>query len=489
MTMADDAANEREVDPKPLPGKEDGSDRKQRPTEDWPSSEGYTPLWSDDSLLQQSQYIFTDGHSSFVASSIVPLEEEENDDEDDSNYQSVAEKALASLEEDYKKTLASSSIPISEQQHSTEQCDPKHPELPSESSSSPSSSSYPFVAALDAEFSLIDSASASAPPLSQLQQRINRNDVDTYYPRKQELGKMNATSVKHAIQAMESKHPKMLRKFQNWEQTQARLWSHELIPSRPLAAFRKRSKKAIEATGRLTRAATIAEALQRLKILDNNRNNNSKTVRRIHVVGCDRVECHDPTQIRLFLGPIARWIMEHHKSPEKLEFHLIGPNVPIEATQWGPINLILPQNEAATTTTTTTRRPCNAVAVCHNCLYEKFIADNPTTPDMAIAFNAGVWGYQEWKTAIDAIMKNKNADIIFVFTAYTIQEADDDFETIKEVMEQYQSASATETSADAHCIWEPSLNAFASKLQRDTKSATHGRIYRENAAWQCWRFY
>jgi hypothetical protein len=358
----------------------------------WASAEGYTPFLSN----SQSPFIFTDGLSSFVASSIVHVEEREEDDDDDFralDYLSVAEKALDSLEEDYKRTLSLSLSTVPEQ--ST-----VHPEPPTE----PSTSQLAF----DAEFSHIDSA------LPQHQHQPHRiNEVDKPYPHK-EQPVIDTVSVKHAIQSIESKNPKLVLNFKNWEQNQKLLLFHELIPSRPLAAFRKQSAKAIKATGRLSRSATIADALRRLDILHNY--SAKSRVRRIHVVGCDRVECDDPTKVRLMFGPVARWIGEYHESPEELEFHLIGPNVPIEATQWGTIYL-LPENDA---TATKTRRLQSAIAVCHNCLYEKFITDNPTTPpDMAIAFNAGVWGYQEWKTTLKSLMTNQNENLAFVFTAYT----------------------------------------------------------------------
>jgi hypothetical protein len=85
-------------------------------------------------------------------------------------------------------------------------------------------------------------------------------------------------------------------------------------------------------------------------------------------------------------------------------------------------------------------------------------------------------------------MTNQNENLAFVFTAYTLHEADDDFEVIKKLVDKYQTSNIASTASGAYCMWEPSLNIFASKVQRETISAPPGRIYRENAAWQCWQF-
>jgi len=59
-------------------------------------------------------------------------------------------------------------------------------------------------------------------------------------------------------------------------------------------------------------------------------------------------------------------------------------------------------------------------------------SSNTATPDLIIAFNAGVWGYDSWKPTMERLVGLQKS-IPFVVTAYTLQEAEDDYETIKDI--------------------------------------------------------
>jgi hypothetical protein len=79
---------------------------------------------------------------------------------------------------------------------------------------------------------------------------------------------------------------------------------------------------------------------------------------------------------------------------------------------------------------------------------------------------------------------------LFVITAYTLEESEDDASVITEVVETIainKSIKLQENSnAIARQLWAPELNPFSSRLERFTASAPPGRKYFENAAWQAW---
>lgn len=70
---------------------------------------------------------------------------------------------------------------------------------------------------------------------------------------------------------------------------------------------------------------------------------------------------------------------------------------------------------------------------------------------------------------------------LFVITAYTYEECEDDEEVISGLVED-------KTAANCHQVWAPETNFFASRMQRITETADNGRKYYENGAWQAWLF-
>jgi len=140
----------------------------------------------------------------------------------------------------------------------------------------------------------------------------------------------------------------------------------------------------------------------------------------------------------------------------------------------------------------------SAVLSCHCAVYEEWLAtpddDNDDCEtlrpkaDLAIAFNAGVWGYREWKTTIEYMVQQKQS-VPFVFTAYTLEEAEDDYDVIQQAVAEAASTDDNNNdriSACSCCSWEPEANPFSSREDRYTATAVPGRQYRENAAWQGW---
>eukprot|EP00957_Ditylum_brightwellii_P127811 9748008-Ditylum_brightwellii.AAC.1 len=100
---------------------------------------------------------------------------------------------------------------------------------------------------------------------------------------------------------------------------------------------------------------------------------------------------------------------------------------------------------------------------------------------MAIAFNAGIWGYDSWlPTLVYLSQRSVGYTVPFVITSYTVEEGEDDGEVVEELL--------TKDGNVGQCCWECERNTFGSNKERETKSNTKGTVYRENGAWQCWLF-
>ena len=247
---------------------------------------------------------------------------------------------------------------------------------------------------------------------------------------------------------------------------------HGIIPPAPLKAFRKMTSKAVTASANLSRSATISEALVRCLphlllprgVEGEKKSASSRPV--IHVVGSDHVECQTEETVRAAVGPLVRWIESACSSNVSgIDIYLLGPNVPIAAERRGLVDLSSPSTDSGLQ---------SATARCINCVYHDYLcSEEGGTPDLAIAFNAGCWGYDEWRPTLEVMCSHDSA-IPFIITAYTVQEAEDDAEVVTEVA----------ANARACCLWSAEINPFGSRKKRETASAAHGREYRENGAWQ-----
>ena len=227
----------------------------------------------------------------------------------------------------------------------------------------------------------------------------------------------------------------------------------------------------------------------------------SKTLT-IHILGCDRVECSSEETLRKSVGPFARWISAALQSGvlstmqtsssgsapdiDSLVLEISGPNVP----DWilsREINLLPSSSESGGLV--------SATAVFHQREYHEQNASEASAmlpPDLAVAFNAGIWGYDSWKPTLSFMCQSEGNDSYactpFVITAYTIEECEDDAEVVSEVaaevVAQRMRSSKHEKTVLAHQLWAPESNPFSSRIERKTASVP--RKYYENNAWQAW---
>ena len=279
---------------------------------------------------------------------------------------------------------------------------------------------------------------------------------------------------------------------------------HAIVPTGPLVSFRRSTTKAKSASANLSRSATLSEAVlrlwplisfrRRMRVMGSGEQKSSKTLT-IHILGCDRVECSSEETLRKSVGPFARWMSAVLQSGvlsamqtssieiDSLVIEISGPNVP----DWilcREINLLSSSSESGGLV--------SATAVFRQREYHENMDEAGVTPDLAIAFNAGLWGYDSWKPTLSCMCNSLGNGsytcTLFVITAYTIEECEDDAEVVSEVAEEVVAKRMHSSKHDnailAHQLWAPEPNPFSSRIERKTASVP--RKYYENKAWQAW---
>ena len=88
-------------------------------------------------------------------------------------------------------------------------------------------------------------------------------------------------------------------------------------------------------------------------------------------------------------------------------------------------------------------------------------------PQLAVAFNAGVWGYDSWGPTVRRVLARGSPLLV---TAYTLEEAEHDEETIEEL------------GGALAWAWPPQPNPW--RATEPERRSGPRRAF-ENAAWQC----
>ena len=270
---------------------------------------------------------------------------------------------------------------------------------------------------------------------------------------------------------------------------------HELIPPNSLASFRRNTQKAKRASSNLTRSAIMAESLIRLwpvisfkrrmaalgSSCDSGMSTREPGTLVIEIVGADGVECSSEDTVRKAVFPFVRWVDKALRAGSfsssvtgfsSLAILMTGPCLPDAVV--GKVMSLLPEQLDSHTgiglleaTVEFQQRECHETK-------------ESLEVDLFIAFNAGIWGYDSWKPTI-AHLCQPGRRSLFVITAYTIEESEDDAEVIAEIVQETANRSAR-----GRQLWPPERCPFSSKVERPTASAPAGRAYYQNGAWQAW---
>mmetsp|Transcript_13691 Transcript_13691/g.33154 ORF Transcript_13691/g.33154 Transcript_13691/m.33154 type:complete len:472 (+) Transcript_13691:84-1499(+) len=311
---------------------------------------------------------------------------------------------------------------------------------------------------------------------------VHWNDADDADAKPPEA-EVDISAVRKTVQDISDvKTSKFMQKYSAWQQKQQQNDddTHPIIPSAPFQAFQRETDKAKRATASLSRSATIAEAL--LRCQQQQHESSLFSVGGTHlivdVVGVDHVECASVARIQETFKPIVRWLgawnlasletSSQSKSITTIELRLIGRDLS-KSVSAEPIDLLTPNVAKGSSS-----KMQKATAICFSEIcYHDWRASMAENPDLIIAFNAGIWGYLEWAPTLHALGKGNTATPT-VITSYTLEEAEEDCESIEEAV----------AGTAAKLAWGPEPNPFGSKVVRETKSSS--REYRENSAWQMW---
>lgn len=241
-----------------------------------------------------------------------------------------------------------------------------------------------------------------------------------------------------------------------------------------------------------SRSCTLLEALRRTRRLPTQR----KPLRLL-VAGADRTEgCSGALVVRTF-DSLCSQLLDRRAPPAMLHLHLQGPNAPQPSSQapfsttytayparrqlsesdsQGDDDTVTDSDDDSDDAAATAQLPSLAVHVtfARSCVGEEDGAVGPF--DLAIAFNAGVWGYgASWLSSLAYLSRTVRTPC--VVTAYSQAECEEDAEVIED--------------AGLRLLWSPEANPFASLRpwtpleQRGHALAEEEDARAENAWWLC----
>ncbi|KAL3671724.1 hypothetical protein V7S43_003634 [Phytophthora oleae] len=210
-----------------------------------------------------------------------------------------------------------------------------------------------------------------------------------------------------------------------------------------------------------TRASTLVAWLTRLEDAHNSdvTFGSSKTLT-IHLLGADHREGNTGTEtfavFRSFIQHVAN--LTHLSS---LKLVLVGPNLSrkLHRTQFSQ-----EYSEA-------NEESCQVDITYFVGGFEAYFEDKTLycEPDLAVCFNAGIWGYDEWLPAIRLVLSEVCVPLLV--TSYNEHEAGDDEDVLDELM-------------PAKWLWRPEKNPCGARTPRATNNED-GLILKENDYWMC----
>ena len=230
--------------------------------------------------------------------------------------------------------------------------------------------------------------------------------------------------------------------------------------------------------GILSRVKTVTLGLKNLSSLGLLAPNSTVT---LDIIGAEDVECGHVSRISEFTKRIEADLASQLEW-KNLIVRFIGPSVPIsKAASFQHV----PQSEKgcefySIASVSVVKMRCGyeelssvAADVSEQKSADPSVVDAINAqPTCCFAFNAGIWGYPSWQPAISAMAEN---EVPCIITAYSLEESEDDEDTLREFKE---------TAKQFSCVWEAEENPGRSTaLAR--KCPTTGRSLFENAAWLC----
>lgn len=498
-------------------------------TDAWAVDKGYTPLCgvdSDGSSDRFSNLIFSTGpdHSNknyrrnsntdsglsfknpdaFWNSNGADISPTLCNRAEDLDFEEITASALLALDEEYQQIISLSPAISSNQKHDKDLKIAATGLDPREEEEQGIGEQSIFIAQWE-EVDGKSSISVIDKDQEQKRQQNSHDDVDTDAVRKV----IESLSVKY-------KDSPFQQKFAIWQQNQHRIDPHVLIPTISYQAFHEPtpSVRARLTTANFSRSATLAEAVVRLSILSSFKGESLL----IDIVGVDHVECESALTIRKTFLPFVRWLQDYFMTSQRdrkihVHFRLIGREL------YTADEAIVDVLDSSSSPSSTLR----ATATCHSGVYHHFLEEireasakskkhrdlnfwgAKAIPNLAVAFNAGVWGYKEWADTFQYLARQRHTTttiqaaevddknvacrgLPIVITAYTLDECEEDQEVISQSVTSIKDGTKKNANTSdlyrAEILWESESNPYGSQVIRETKCSPQKN--RENAYWQAW---
>ena len=217
-----------------------------------------------------------------------------------------------------------------------------------------------------------------------------------------------------------------------------------------------------------TRSLTLIECLRRLeecKYACHPSVQTEPTAFTIHVVGADHREGNAGQQTCAMFALLIDHFLEN-TTYQTLNLVFVGPNVARKLHQ-----STYSQQKALAEDTDGKVRSLEVKLFYYVGSFDDFYLEKDVyqQPDLAVCFNAGLWGYDEWIPTIKLLAHSVQVPLLV--TCYNGSEAEDDEDIVESI-------------APARWFWRAEKNPFGSLNERSTNNE-YGSILRENDHWIC----
>ena len=228
-------------------------------------------------------------------------------------------------------------------------------------------------------------------------------------------------------------------------------------------------------SGALTRARTLHGALERLGLLqDSAAAARADGVLRCHILGADAREGTSVEGVGVVFLPACALLAG--SCWRELSLTLCGPNCSAaRGARLTPMvevgaSLGAGEREAGDGRGASPAAARLSVRFSAALYHELSVDELGAPPHVAVAFQAGVWGYDTWAPTVARVLQGGCALLV---TSYTILEAEDDEESMC-------------AFGRMRWAWRPELNPWRS-IETESRLNSRGdaRDLAENAAWQC----
>jgi hypothetical protein len=122
------------------------------------------------------------------------------------------------------------------------------------------------------------------------------------------------------------------------------------------------------------------------------------------------------------------------------------------------------------------------------CYHECMASSSFKAPLLAVAYNAGLWGYDSWLPTLTAIFtkwQQNRAHNYLLITSYTHAESEDDYDTMQTAFDAIGGTSSQQQRSVLQWHWDCEHNPHHSTEDLNRKGSPDGSAYKENQYWQC----